>query len=1233
MTTRLTPRSMARPLAAALVLWTAACGTDVVSDRRFECANDDECPDGERCDLDESQKGLCVPSNADSDVVQGDAQGGVDDGDDATQPEGDVTGLDAGDGDASAGDADGSDGVLVDATTGDDAASDGAQEDVDDLPLDATEGGDTEPTGDVDEDTGGPEQQVCTTAGDCDVVALGIADLPCLRAKCEDGFCAVAPAKATPCDDDNPCTLDDRCVGGECSGQAKECQGSGPCETSSCDPTTGECAAAPVVGPCDDGDSCTEGEVCQGTVCSGGTSICGCATVADCPDDGDPCNGIYECVDTGNGSTCQIQPDSVVVCGTSGEGPCVQSVCDPGSGTCKPSLVSGACDDGDSCTIDDLCADGDCLGSAVACDDGNPCTIDSCSGGSCTTAPAAVACDDGDACTTGDDCSTGACVGSPKGCDDGDPCTVDSCDAAGQCTNAFDAGGVCSDGSSCTSGDTCVLGAGCVGVAVDCDDGNGCTEDLCDAQNPPSGWNPAVPASACSYVNLTGACDDGDKCTSGDTCAAGGCQGSAILCPDDGPCSISACDAETGCSLAPSPSGTPCDDDNACTSGDICQGGSCSGPTLICSCQTNGDCDDGDPCNGVETCADGGGGAKSCKPGSPVVCAPSASPCQANACNPSTGACETNATGEGVTCGDDDACVKDRTCKSGECTGVDVECAGTTCLVPTTCDPVSGCLFQPNPVAAACDDGQSCTENDKCNVVTGACEGASLSCGDQNPCTADSCVPGIGCVNEPVVDGTSCEADKDKCTIDTCQAGVCTKKQNVFCNDFVQCTVDSCSALTGSCIHSPDDTKCNDGNDCTSEVCSAKDGCVPTDLDDFLSCSDGDSGTGLDFCASGDCVGASRVVSSVPSVSGCALENLDIVAASEHSGVTYVVSHVTMKTQTISGCTGGPIEHTVLSRLNTSGTLTTIDTVTNMVPTGASGPVVIGYRDSSGSTDGDAMVGLLEANATSLEAASSPLIDGINVADGAWEDRMLNAVAATRTSSGLPLNVQKQWVQVVGRDPVAVASYSNRCSRTGSTDSAPWSCTKSVLPNVVGIKSLNFYGVSLSVESCKDPIKCEAGETQLGSSYLGSVSSTDAFGTVYSSGSNTYTDYLSTASIGADYRGTLAVGSIAFHYGVDGFLQRCSGGTCTDVSGFSTQDLVDATLFLGEPVFLQTVSATEARLVIRKVDESGTSSTHFWTKDLPMTIGDQVFAIHGSGSTLTVFGWSASSKKLLTWRF
>ncbi|MGB2985951.1 MAG: hypothetical protein WBE26_08710, partial [Phycisphaerae bacterium] len=81
----------------------------------------------------------------------------------------------------------------------------------------------------------------------------------------------------------------------------------------------------------------------------------------------------------------------------------------------------------------------------------NPCTVDSCEGDVCIHTPHTYSCDDDDTCTENDTCSGGACVGTAVDCDDEDPCTInDHCDPQAGCVSDP----LCDDGDPCTT-DTC----------------------------------------------------------------------------------------------------------------------------------------------------------------------------------------------------------------------------------------------------------------------------------------------------------------------------------------------------------------------------------------------------------------------------------------------------------------------------------------------------------------------------------------------------------------------------------------------------------------------------------------------------------------------------------------------------------------------------------------------------------------------------------------------------------
>ncbi len=111
-------------------------------------------------------------------------------------------------------------------------------------------------------------------------------------------------------------------------------------------------------------------------------------------------------------------------------------------------------------------------------------------------------------------------------------------------------------------------------TAVFCEDGDACGKDSCDAKS-----------GACVHtpVGLGQSCDDGDACTSTTTCSgAGVCAGTGKSCDDGNSCSVDVCDPYSGTCDHPTPF-APCDDGDACTSGEVCWAGTCGSKTPVVS--------------------------------------------------------------------------------------------------------------------------------------------------------------------------------------------------------------------------------------------------------------------------------------------------------------------------------------------------------------------------------------------------------------------------------------------------------------------------------------------------------------------------------------------------------------------------------------------------------------------------------------------------------------------------
>jgi hypothetical protein len=204
----------------------------------------------------------------------------------------------------------------------------------------------------------------------------------------------------------------------------------------------------------------------------------------------------------------------------------------------------------------------------VVCDDDNACTEDACDpvDGACVF----TALDDGTACTVDAEaglCLQGACIAWCDGveCDDGNDCTEDLCDrGTGECTHPHRP-----DGAECDFGElpgVCESGV-CVDAElcreVDCSDGNDCTDDVCDLVDASCSNPNRVDGAACEVDELPGECAEG--------VCIGLCEG--VDCEDDNPCTMDGCDPVTGtCPHTPVKDGTECDFDDLTG---ICEAGQC----------------------------------------------------------------------------------------------------------------------------------------------------------------------------------------------------------------------------------------------------------------------------------------------------------------------------------------------------------------------------------------------------------------------------------------------------------------------------------------------------------------------------------------------------------------------------------------------------------------------------------------------------------------------------------
>ncbi len=141
------------------------------------------------------------------------------------------------------------------------------------------------------------------------------------------------------------------------------------------------------------------------------------------------------------------------------------------------------------------------------------------------------------------------------------------------------------------------------------------------------------------------------------------------------------------------PDGTPCNDNNACTSNDVCSNGTCVGTPIVCS--NHNACTIGDIClNGT------------CLPGTPLNC-DDGNACTTDTCDPAIGCVHT-----------DNNCSDNNPCTIDTCDTVTGACVHTPGSCPS---PL------PNGTTLSLDPGQGSTQNVPC--ATGSCFGIELSPG------------------------------------------------------------------------------------------------------------------------------------------------------------------------------------------------------------------------------------------------------------------------------------------------------------------------------------------------------------------------------------------------------------------------------------------------------------------------------------------------------------------------
>ncbi|MCH8964704.1 MAG: hypothetical protein IIB58_07070, partial [Planctomycetes bacterium] len=195
-----------------------------------------------------------------------------------------------------------------------------------------------------------------------------------------------------------------------------------------------------------------------------------------------------------------------------------------------------------------------------------------------TPVPDGTLADDGDACTVNDQCVGGQPTGTPVDCSGaGDQCNIAACDpngADGNCDilTLVKDGTQCDDGDACTTEDSCAGGQCLGGPPLECDDGNVCNGmETCD---PVDGCQPGTPLEG----------DDGNACTEDGCDPDTGCTHDDVVCDDEDACTDDECDPELGCVYTPidCPPGQSCVDGECVEQGQqqtlIIKQGACPAP-------------------------------------------------------------------------------------------------------------------------------------------------------------------------------------------------------------------------------------------------------------------------------------------------------------------------------------------------------------------------------------------------------------------------------------------------------------------------------------------------------------------------------------------------------------------------------------------------------------------------------------------------------------------------------
>jgi len=328
------------------------------------------------------------------------------------------------------------------------------------------------------------------------------------------------------------------------------------------------------------------------------------------------------------------------------------------------------------------------------------------------------------------------------------------------------------------------------------------------------------------------ACGSGSKKTADAGCTSNCttvCTDPAADCPAPPTCGVAVCNADGSCGVQPANDGTGCGSNGACQmgmcvlascgngtaeSGEQCDFGSDNGQVpgcnLDCTFSCNGNsCDDGDPCNGAETCGSvthNGADGQACSPGTPEV---NGTLCGTNMiCK--NAACVAGVCGDGFVTGTEECDDANQTAGDGcedDCT---FSCVSTDSS--RNCTPADMCAGQGtcNDTTHVCAAGTRLPDNTFCGTTgfckTGVC--TQPTCGNGIVERGEDCDGGTGCKADchwlcvnPATDCAAAPAcDKEQCTAQhTCQAVADSSQNGQMCGTNGTCNNGTCQAGGAVC--------------------------------------------------------------------------------------------------------------------------------------------------------------------------------------------------------------------------------------------------------------------------------------------------------------------------------------------------------------------------------------------------------------------------------------------------